>query len=70
MQSLNNQQITNRMYDMMNKIIDDSSHQKPEHHQMYKDAKKVESIVVAVHYGRSSVSRLSTADKLLAKWGF
>ena len=50
-------------------IITDTNHQ-GEKYSIYKDAKKVEQIILAVHTGRTNVSRLATADKLLTKWGF
>ena len=64
-----NQVITNRLHTMMKQIITDTNHQ-GEKSSMYKDAKKVEQIILAVHTGRSNISRLATADKLLTKWGF
>lgn len=37
---------------------------------MQKDERKISEILSAVSSGRSSSSRLSTADKILSKWGF
>lgn len=66
---MNNQQITNRLHTMMSKIVADTKHC-GEKSPMYSDAKKVETIVLAVHRGQSKISRLATADKILSKWGF
>ena len=71
---MNNQQITNRLNDFRAAGFDFGLDAQARNTKiwvdMQRDERKVSEIVAAVRSGRSALSRLKTADKILTKWGF
>lgn len=64
MNKLTTHSISNRLVSMHAKVFAEQNT------YMWSDSKKVADIIRAVEMGRSSNTRLSTADKILTKWGF